>query len=199
MPENAQGANQDPKPDETPEQGAGNGTDESVILTAEELSARLQKEGDRRVQQANAKFEERLEQRLTERLDQERKRAEQERQKEQGEYQELARQFETENATLKAEKAAADLRAKTSEMLADEKLPELMPFFGHDTSTIEGRAAMVGSLKTVIDEAVERSVNERLRTSKAPPGPKGQEVAGSDQTRGDRWAAFYRTGPAPRA
>ncbi len=94
----------------------------------------------------------------------EREAAERKRLEEEKNYQTLYEKAE-------AERKALELRSQTARVLAEKGLASLEPVFSADLSTLEGRTAAADSVKQLIDEEVEKRVNERLKTP-APPKSK---------------------------
>jgi hypothetical protein len=168
--------------------GAGaTGTGEAVTLTKAELEVKLQKEGDRRVQQMQAKIKEEMQREHEAALEAERKRLEEERLREQGKWQEVAEKTDSELRALRAEKATMELRANTHAMLTEKGLSDLGKVFDSDLSNIKGRTEAAEALHSLIDARVEALVAERLRTDAPDKGAGANKKPGGDEA----WKDFY--------
>lgn len=154
----------DGKESEDDKESKDDGKDtKKTSYTAEEFQAELQRRVDQRVSQALQTQQKKLEQE-----------AERERLKQAGEYKQLSERFEQQLSEERSERERAQLQAGTVDLLQSNGLPEFKAIFEADTSTLEGREALIGRLKELVDGAVERKVSERLKTK--VPGTKGKST-----------------------
>jgi translation initiation factor 4G len=171
--------------DQTAGTGA-TGTDEALTLTKAELAVQLQKEGDRRVAQAEAKIQERAEKAAAEKIAAERAAQEEALLKEQGKWQTIAEKQAAENERLKAGIEASKLLATTHSLCSEKGLPEFAKVFEGNLGTVEGRGAFLDTAKGLIDAKVEALVAERLRTDAPDKGANTKPTGGNEA-----WKDFY--------
>jgi len=110
---------------------------------------------------------------------------------EQGKHKELAENYKAELSAMQADKAAAELKAQTAEMLGKKNLSALSLIFDQDLGSLGGREVATEALTKIIDDTVDVRVKERLGTPQPPRGSGGKTPAA--QTDSERLKKRYPT------